>query len=56
MIHCPGGQYILGYNVRGDIFSRGTAIPPTPVLTLNNSGTYTGAVVSLYCIPDLYMK
>ena len=27
---CPGGQSCLGMNVRGDIFSRGTANPPTP--------------------------
>ena len=28
---CPGGQSCLGMNVRGDTFSRGTAMPPTPV-------------------------
>ena len=26
---CPGGQSCLGMNVRGDTFSRGTAMPPT---------------------------
>ena len=38
-IYCPGGQYILGYNVRGDIFSRGTAIPPTTVCLCQNAFT-----------------
>ena len=27
---CPGRQLCLGMNVRGDTFSRGTAMPPTP--------------------------
>ena len=27
-----GGQSCLGMNVRGDTFSRGTAMPPTPAL------------------------
>ena len=26
---CPEGQSCLGMNVRGDTFSRGTAMPPT---------------------------
>ena len=30
---CPGGHLYLGTNVQGDTFSRGTAIPPTPVYT-----------------------
>ena len=28
-----GGQSCLGMNVRGDTFSRGTAMPPTPVIS-----------------------
>ena len=28
----PGGHIFLGYNVRGDTYSRGTLIPPTPAV------------------------
>ena len=43
---CPGGQSCLGMNVRGDTFSRGTAMPPTP--------GHRDARITSYICPTFY--
>ena len=42
-----GGQYILGYIVRGDTFSRGTLYPPTPVCAARARVRFTFALIRI---------